>query len=171
MLYEAPSTAESTIYEIPSTESEIDQTTRGFRPSSFAITLGDPNFDESGLTRALALITADERKFRNKDDFMNAETPGWWTTKPAVDRMATLECKRADYFSTYFGSTTPRIQQLWADAISDIEEVVNKRGCLNDPVGFQRQVGSDLLFAALLILYTAGKHCHHVWSHEYWLRR
>ena len=80
-----------------------------------------------------ALVTADERKFTNKDDFMNAETPGWWTTKPAVDKMATLECKRADYFSTYFGSTTPRIQQLWADAISDIEEVVNKRVCLNDP--------------------------------------
>ena len=94
-----------------------------------------------GLT---GLVAASERKFTNKPEFMEAETPDWWTNKPALDRMATLECKRADYFETYFGSTASKVQGLWADVIEDIKSAVNKRGCLNDPnLRKRRDVGDE----------------------------
>ena len=95
------------------------------------------------LSYLTALASANERKFTNKPEFMEAPTPAWWSTKPATERMATLECKRADYFSTYFGDSAQKVQQLWEDAIVDIEVAVVERGCFNDTNGRKRRNDDD----------------------------
>ena len=57
--------------------------------------------------------------------------------------MATLHCKSEDYFNTYFGNAARNVQELWTDAIADINNVVNERGCLNETNSRKRRNDND----------------------------
>ena len=74
---------------------------------------------------AVALAKSD-RKFTNKEDFMNSKTPGWWNDFSADKRMHWIKNAPNKFFDMHFqriSAGNVRLRSLFLDIAGDIDRI------------------------------------------------
>lgn len=74
---------------------------------------------------AVALAKSD-RKFTNKEDFMNSKTPSWWNDFSAEKRMNWIKNAPSKFFDMHFQRVSAgnvRLRSLFLDIAGDIDRI------------------------------------------------